>query len=203
MGIVERLLMAFILPWRVIFSGELAQKLKAAEQQSLPPHTEASPPSGEGMRTASEVEEMKSAALEDGLKKGRAAGEKKGVEQGALTLMSMLQREGRLIDFLMEDVTSFSDADVGAAARAVHEGCKKVCLQNFGVKPLRDEPEESTVTVDKGYDNQSIRLVGNVTGDAPYKGLLVHGGWKADKITLPQKSEGADAKILAPAEVEL
>jgi hypothetical protein len=121
----------------------------------------------------------------------------------ALQLLSLLQREGRFIDFLEEDVSSFSDADIGAAARVVHEGCKKALDEHVKIVPVRDEEEGADITLDKGFDAGAIRLTGNVVGEPPFSGKLSHRGWRADSIELPKLAEDHDSSILMPAEVEL
>lgn len=121
----------------------------------------------------------------------------------ALQLLGLLQRDGRLIDFLHEPVETFSDEQIGAAARVVHEGCKKAIDQHFKVVPVHEREEESRVEVPKGFDPASIRLTGNVVGEAPFHGVLQHRGWKVDRVELPKLSEEHDPSILAPAEVEL
>ncbi len=120
-----------------------------------------------------------------------------------LFLLSLLQREGRLIDFLEEDIASASDADLGAAARIVHEGCRKVLNQYLALQPLFGVPEGTTVTVPQGFDANRIRLVGNVAGDPPFSGSLKHHGWVTHDVRLPTVPEALDATVLAPAEVEL
>lgn len=121
----------------------------------------------------------------------------------ALQLLTLLQREGRLLDFLHEDISGFADADVGAAARVVHGGCRKVLDEHLDLRPVRDEAEGAAVTLPDGFASAEVRLTGNVTGSAPFRGTLNHRGWRAAKITLPQLSQGHDPQILAPAEVEL
>jgi hypothetical protein len=121
----------------------------------------------------------------------------------ALQLLSILQREGRLVDFLEQDVASFSDADVGAAARVVHEGCRKALRAHAKLAPVRSEEEGTKVTIDGGYKPAEVKLSGNVQGSAPYKGVLRHRGWRATAITLPTPVQGYDPSVLAPAEVEL
>ncbi len=121
----------------------------------------------------------------------------------ALQLLGLFQSEARLIDFLEEDISAYSDADIGAAARIVHEGCRKVLKEHFDIEPVRTEPEGSRITVPKGFDPAEIRLTGNIVGDPPFQGLLVHRGWRAVEVKLPQLSEGHRVDILAPAEVEL
>jgi hypothetical protein len=120
-----------------------------------------------------------------------------------LFLLGMLQREGRLIDFLQEDIGAFSDAEVGAAARVVHEGCRKVMKEYLPVIAVVPQSEGDKVTVPAGFDANRYRLSGNVTGQAPYAGSLKHHGWVATEVKLPPVPTTMDVKVLAPAEVEL
>ena len=121
----------------------------------------------------------------------------------ALQLLSLFQREARLIDFTQENLSAYSDADIGAAARVVHEGCARVLREHFTIEPVRSENEGSRVTLQEGFDAASVRLTGNVVGKAPFTGTLSHRGWRASKVTLPQLADSHDARVLAPAEVEL
>ncbi|MEE9356057.1 MAG: DUF2760 domain-containing protein [Methylococcaceae bacterium] len=121
----------------------------------------------------------------------------------ALQLLGLLQKEARFIDFLQEDVTSFSDADVGAAVRVVHEGCAKVIKQHFQLEPVRKEQENSSISLPKGFDASSVRLTGNIVGEAPFSGTLIHRGWQVTDIKLPKITRGHNIKVVAAAEVEL
>ena len=121
----------------------------------------------------------------------------------ALQLLSLLQREGRLVDFLEQDIASFSDADVGAAARVVHDGCQKALRAHAKVLPVRTEEEGTKITVLAGFEPAEVKLSGNVQGSAPYTGVLRHRGWRATGLTLPKPVQGYDPTVLAPAEVEL
>ena len=121
----------------------------------------------------------------------------------ALQLLGLFQRDARLIDFTQEDLASYSDADIGAAARVVHEGCCKVLREHFTITPMRPEPEGSRLTLPDGFDARAIRLTGNVVGQAPYKGSLSHRGWRATETRLPQLTPSHDVTVLAQAEVEL
>lgn len=121
----------------------------------------------------------------------------------AMQLLSIMQQEARLIDFLKEDLTSFSDEDVGAAARVIHTGGQKVLNDYITLAHIRTEDEETRIVVAEGFNPQEIRLTGNVTGQAPFNGTLVHKGWKATAMNLPKLAENYDASIIAPAEVEL
>jgi hypothetical protein len=121
----------------------------------------------------------------------------------ALQLLALFQREARLIDFTREDLSQYADADIGAAARVVHEGCRKVLAEHFVLEPVKTEAEGSLITVPAGFDAHSIRLTGNVLGQAPFQGSLAHAGWRAAQVNLPKLAAGIDASLLAPAEVEL
>jgi hypothetical protein len=110
----------------------------------------------------------------------------------ALLLLSLLQRDARLIDFTLENLAGYSDAEIGSAARVVHEGCRKVLNEHFTIAPVRDESEGSSITLQEGFDASSIRLTGNVVGTAPYRGQLTHRGWRATSVRLPKLTEGHD-----------
>lgn len=121
----------------------------------------------------------------------------------ALQLLGLLQQEGRLIDFLQEDLGAAGDADIGAAARIVHEGCRKVLRTHFELAPVRSEREGSRLTLPAGFDAGAVRLTGRVLGQPPFTGTLVHCGWRASAVKLPKLAEGHDVHVVAPAEVEL
>ena len=121
----------------------------------------------------------------------------------ALQLLSLLQRDARLIDFAGENLADYSDAQVGAAARLVHEGCAKVLREHFQIMPVRDEAEGSRVALPAGFDAAAVRLTGNVVGQPPFNGSLRHRGWRVAEVRLPQLAEGHDTRVLAAAEVEL
>ncbi|MEO5359351.1 MAG: DUF2760 domain-containing protein [Nitrospirota bacterium] len=122
--------------------------------------------------------------------------------KSAQTLM-ILQKKGRLIDFLQEDVSRFSDAQIGNAVRAIHSGCREALTEYIKIEPVRHEPEGNDVTVEAGFDPSALRLTGNVTGQPPFRGVLRHCGWRVVKTTLPEISGGQDLSIVEPAEVEI
>ncbi len=123
--------------------------------------------------------------------------------RAALQLLAVLQREGRLVDFVEEDLAGFPDAAVGAAARTVHEGCKRAIQELFRLEPVLRQPEGAAVEVAAGFDPAAVRLTGNVVGSPPFHGSLRHHGWKAQSVNLPPPPDGVDPAIVAPAEVEL
>ncbi len=121
----------------------------------------------------------------------------------ALRVLALLQRDGRLIDFVSESLEGFGDADIGAAARTVHAGCRKVLDSYLTLEPIFREPEEARVTVSEGFDAAAVRLTGAVAGSPPFQGSLKHHGWRVVSARFPPPVEGQDPRILAPAEVEL
>jgi hypothetical protein len=119
----------------------------------------------------------------------------------ATQLLTLLQRDGRLVDFLMEDLAPYSDAQVGASVRDVHAGCRTVLKRHLSIVPVMDEQEGETVTVDRGADLARVKVVGNIAGNPPYKAILRHRGWDAVRVELPPVPPGGT--IIAPAEVEV
>lgn len=128
---------------------------------------------------------------------------KEATPDAALQLLTLLQQEARFIDFTQEDLAGYSDADIGAAARVVHEGSKKALETYFTFAPVRNENEETRITLPAGFNASEVRLTGNVVGEAPFTGSLIHKGWKVTDIRLPKLADGHDTSIVAPAEVEL
>jgi hypothetical protein len=122
---------------------------------------------------------------------------------GAVDVLALLQREGRLIDFLEEPIDGYGDAQIGAAVRDIHRGCKKVLSEYFAIEPVMTDGENAQVTVQDGFDARAIRLVGNVVGQPPFRGVLRHHGWRTTRVALPGLREAQGPAILAPAEVEL
>lgn len=128
---------------------------------------------------------------------------KEATEDAALQLLSILQKEARFIDFVREDMTEHSDADVGMVARVIHEGCRKALDEHFTIQPIRSELEGSKITLQAGFDAARIRLTGNIVGNPPFSGTLIHTGWQVSNVQLPKLTQGYDARIIASAEVEL
>ncbi|MGZ8226121.1 MAG: DUF2760 domain-containing protein [Methylococcaceae bacterium] len=121
----------------------------------------------------------------------------------ALQLLGLLQKEARFIDFIKENIGGYSDADIGIAARVVHEGCNKAINEHFTLAPVRTEQEGGKITLPKGFDASLVRLTGNIVGSAPFTGTLIHKGWQVTGIRLPKLTQGHNAAIIAAAEVEL
>ncbi|MCC6524156.1 MAG: DUF2760 domain-containing protein [Polyangiaceae bacterium] len=190
--------------FKVLFDGAFAARAYAV-RRALPPaprpasevevgppsHREPSEPPGEGASHPASTRSRSAAAP--------------GAELDAkpLQLLSLLQREGRFIDFVQQDVAGFDDADLGAAARVVHEGCRRALRGHADIEPLRSEAEDSTVEVLPGYDPSECKLTGRVAGRPPFRGTLRHRGWRARRLALPETLPGHNATVLAPAEIEL
>jgi len=124
------------------------------------------------------------------------------VENGALRLLTALQEEGRLVDFLTENIAAYSDEQVGAATRGIHETCAKALRECVTLEPVMPGEEDAAVIVPPGFDPAAIRLTGNVQGEPPFKGTLRHAGWRATGVVLPGR-KGIDPHVIVPAEVEI
>lgn len=173
----SRLALALRASWRMLVDGDFASGVQQLERGEWPAPAVVEPP--------------KAAALRDTL------------PESALQLLTLLQQEGRFVDFLEENVTAYSDADIGGAARVVHEGCRKVIREYLHIEPVREEAEGVRLTLPAGFDATAVRLTGSVVGQPPFTGTLMHRGWRVRQITLPKLAEGHDVRVLAPAEVEL
>jgi len=127
----------------------------------------------------------------------------KTAEAEIVAFFALLQEKGRFVDFLMEDLASYEDAEIGAAARVVHEGCKQVLQEHFKIHPISVAEEGSQITVPAGFAADEYRLVGKISGDPPFTGKLVHKGWRTDTVKLPRLVDARRLPAIAPAEVEL
>jgi hypothetical protein len=123
--------------------------------------------------------------------------------EGALLLLSLFQREGRLLDFLREAIEPHDDAAIGAAVRAVHRGCKKVLDEHVTLRPVVSGEEDGPVTVQGGFDPREIQLTGTTEGKPPFRGTLIHHGWRAAEVRFPTLTGAMDRRVLAPAEVRV
>jgi hypothetical protein len=121
----------------------------------------------------------------------------------AVQMLALFQRDGRLVDFLTEDVSPYPDGQLGAAVRSIHASCRQVLDRYLKLEPILDSEEDKPVTVPSGFDPAAIKLVGNVTGEPPIRGLLRHRGWRVTEVTLPTLPQGSGRTIVAPAEVEV
>jgi hypothetical protein len=124
----------------------------------------------------------------------------------AVTLLSLLQEKGRFVDFVMEDVAAYSNEQVGAAARVVHQGGREVIKECFDPRPITERKENAEIILESGFDPAQYRLTGKVAGKPPYKGSLIHKGWKAGRVRLPRPNVPAalpDSPVIAAAQVNL
>lgn len=120
-----------------------------------------------------------------------------------IRLLSLLQREGRVLDFFMEDVTNASDEQLGAGVREVHRKAQSVLKDHLVLESILPGNEEDSVEIRRGFDPGAVRLTGNVTGEPPFKGRIIHRGWRVKDYHLPTPATGIDELVIAPAEVEL
>jgi len=120
-----------------------------------------------------------------------------------LRLLTLLQSEARLLDFLMEDFGGASDAQVGAGVKEIHKKAAAALKKYLVVEPVLAGADGERVTVQKGFDPSAVRVVGNVTGEPPYTGELQHPGWRVKEIKLPTTAEGQDPFVVQPAEVQV
>ena len=125
------------------------------------------------------------------------------IHAAAIQMLGLLQKEGRLLDFLQEEIEAYEDAQIGAAVRSIHKDCGRVLREHIGLEPVLPGQEDGPVTVEAGFDPSQVRLIGDVTGEPPFSGTLRHHGWRAARVALAKVPEGHDPAIIAPAEVEL
>ena len=163
------------LAFRVLFDGEFAARLNAPEPEPAPelPAVLSMPPPAKAERAS----------------------------DGALQLLALLQREGRFVDFVEQDVAAFPDSDIGAAARVVHEGCRRALHAHARVASVRSEAEGASLSLSEA--SPDVKLVGNVAGSAPFRGVLRHRGWRVQGLSLPKRIGTQDLEVIAPAELEL
>jgi len=121
---------------------------------------------------------------------------------GAVQMLSILQRDARLIDFIMEDIAAYTDDQVGAAVRGLHDQARESLARYVKLEPVIDGVE-GTFTKPAISDPAAVKFVGNVPAGKPSGGLLRHKGWRAGKIDLPPLNPKQDSSILAPAEIEV
>lgn len=177
------LLLAIRVFFAVLFRGEVATRVQRALDQPALPAAEPTKPSAPAVR----IEKPKAPARSE-----------------AITLLATLQREARFLDLAQESLDEYSDAQVGAAARDVLRDARKVLERLFALKPVLDQEEGASVDVPAGFDAGRFRLTGDVSGQPPFRGRLVHHGWQATKCELPAWSGSeASSRVVAPAEVEL
>jgi hypothetical protein len=164
--------------FKILFDGELAASVAALRAGSAKTEALPRPSTPEKLETAPAA-----------------------TSNEALQLLSLLQREGRFVDFVEQEITTFGDVEIGAAARLVHEGCRRALHAHGRIVSVRSEAEGAPLTLERALPD--VKLVGNVAGSAPYRGVLRHRGWRVEELTLPRSIGAHDPKLVAPAELEL
>src|SRR6185503_4074473 len=217
---MSRLFLAFVCFLRVLFGKKLPPEAMSYLPESATPSLPAPVPKPAEKPAARAEAVAKEAVAKEAVAKEAVAKESAAREakleadkprasaaqnhrDGALAMLALLQREGRLVDFLREPLDGFSDADIGAAARDVHRGCRKVLDQHLSLEAVMPGSEEDKVAVPKGFDPAEIRLIGEAKGEPPFRGTLRHHGWRVVDARLPALADGVDRMVIAPAEVEL
>ena len=189
----SRLGLAFSVFFRILFDVAYAASIaarpsseaKASDRPSTEPNWEAAE-----AEARAKAEKLEPPALAS-------------TDTGALVLLSLLQNEGRFVDFVQQDIASYPDADVGAVARVVHSGCRKVLSSHLRIAAIRGESEGQRVALEPGFDPNRIKLTGNVSGSGRLNGVLRHRGWQAIEVHLPTVVDRSGTLVLCPAEVEL
>lgn len=199
---MSRITLAFGCFFKLLFGGLLPARAvdylpEGSRLKSLPqPEPDAAKPEPETVK-----------AVAKAVAKEKPDRPKKSLAQhhrdGSLALLALLQREGRLVDFLQEEIENYDDADIGAAVRDIHRGCAKVLKDHIQIEPVMPGAEDDKVTVPEGFDPGEVKLVGAVAGAPPFQGVLLHHGWRVTEATLPTLSSDVDRCILAPAQVEV
>lgn len=184
----QRIGLAFKCFFLVLFAGRLPDAIPRKYFRQTPAHDELIPatspaagaPPGSAARKAEEASEDR-----------------------AVQVLALFQRDGRLVDFLREDIAGYPDEQVGAAVREVHSACRKVLDEYFALEPVMPGEEGRPTVVEPGFDLACVKLVGTVTGKPPFRGVLRHKGWRARRVELPALPADAGRHVIAPAEVEI
>ena len=185
-GFWERVTFAFRCFFSILFHADIPNDI--AQKQVKPAGPVPQVPAA-AVRSAPHVGEVERPASEE-------------FDRG-VQILALLQRDGRLIDFLAENISAYPDAQLGAAVRTIHETCRQVLDRYLKLEPILNSEEDQPVTVQAGYDPAAIKLIGNVAGGPPVRGVLRHKGWRVKEVNLPPLPQGAGRMVVAPAEVEL
>jgi hypothetical protein len=185
-GFWERVVVAVQCFLSILFRGEIPRDIA---QKLVGPVSPASPAPPTAAPSVSRLKDVQPPAP--------------GEFDRALQMLALLQRDGRLIDFLAENITAYPDVQLGAAVRTIHDTCRQVLDQYVKLEPILDFEEDQPVTVQAGFDPAAIKLIGNVAGEPPVRGLLRHKGWRVREVSLPPLAQPAGRMVIAPAEVEL
>lgn len=186
-----RIGLAFRLFFSVLFNAPVAERMSSAFRNSLLQNENKPeiPPIGTGEQ--------------DPPHKNGMAGSKPRRSE-ALTLLEALQRESRLIDLCQESLDAYTDEQIGAASRNVIRDAGKVLDRFFKLRPVTTVSEGEPLEIPAGFDPGLYHLTGNISGQPPYRGHVVHTGWRATQCELPQWTGGQEsALVVAAAEVEV
>ena len=183
-GFWKRIAFAFQCFFSILFHADIPDDIaqKRVEPTGQPPQV----PAAASVSRLKEVERPPSEAFDR-----------------AVQMLALLQRDGRLIDFLAEDISGYPDAQLGAAVRTIHETCRQVLDHYVKLEPILNSEEDQPVTVQAGFDPAAVKLIGNVAGEPPVRGVLRHKGWRVKEVNLPPLPQVAGRMVVAPAEVEL
>jgi hypothetical protein len=219
-----RILLAFACFFRILFTGKLPARAaallpakvgpdQAAPTPAAPAKTapekgapaQAAPAQAAPARTTPPATAATTAPIHEGPPPERRPRSDLAAHhrEGALALLGLLQREGRLVDFLRERLDQHQDAEIGAAVRDIHRGCRQVIDEHFVLEAVMPGDEDSAVKVPAGFDPGEVRLIGEVKGEPPFRGVLRHHGWRVVEVKFPTLVDGVDRRVVAPAEVEV
>jgi hypothetical protein len=202
LGFFQRLVLAFVAFFYVLanrdFAGRVAE-LRDRQRGALPPPTDAG---AAAAAPPAPAPAERAAAPPPASRQVVPLAPERPEGQEALHLLALLQRDGRLVDFVAEDLTGVPDDQLAAGARVVHEGCRKALDTYVKLEPVLPEAEGASVQVPAGFDPAAIRLGGNVVGAPPFRGTVRHHGWRAAEVRIPPPPPG-DPRVIAPAEVDL
>jgi hypothetical protein len=200
---MKRLSIAFRCFFSLLFKGKISETLLAELRTRMAaPSTEASAASTEAAGPFVAPRPAERGQVTGTRPPGEEARAPDGTER-AVQMLALLQRDGRLVDFFTEDIGEYDDAQVGAAVRDMHESCRNTLNRYLTLQPVIAGEEGKPITVEGGFDPGTIKLIGNVTGRLPVRGVLRHHGWRAGDIRLPDVPTGASRAVIAPAEVEV
>jgi len=185
-GFWERVVFAFRCFLSILFHADIPNDIA---QKLFKPVGPGSPAPAEAAPSVSPLKEVQRPAL--------------GEFDRAVQMLALLQRDGRLIDFLAENISAYPDEQLGAAVRTIHDNCRQVLDQYVNLEPVLNSEEDQPVTVQAGFDPAAIKLIGNVAGEPPIRGVLRHKGWRVKEVNLPPLPQAAGRMVVAPAEVEL
>jgi len=187
--------------FKILFSKHTAQHargLLAAPRRPKPKQIKQAGPPTDSMKPRKPAKSVR----DDRQKQAADSRDSRHVT-GALQLLALFQRQGRLVDFLMEDISRYSDSHVGVAVRAIHRDCRRVLIDCFAPAPVLPSSEGEELTIDEGFDPSHIRITGSLENRPPFHGVLRHKGWKAAGHNFPAFSAAIDPAVIAPAEVEV